>query len=42
MSKYGENLGPRDALTPKNATILLINRQVGFVQLIRDLTPEEF
>jgi nicotinamidase-related amidase len=42
MSKYGKNVGPRDDLTPENAARLLINRQVGPMQLIRDMTPEEF
>ena len=42
MNKYEENVGSRDALTPKNATLLLIDHQVGLMQLVRDMTPEEF
>ena len=42
MNKYEENVGPRDALTPENAALLLIDHQVGLMQLVRDMTPEEF
>lgn len=42
MSKYQENVGPHDALTPENAALLLIDHQVGLMQLVRDMTPEEF
>jgi len=42
MSKYEENVGPRDALTPENAALLLIDHQVGLMQLVRDMVPEEF
>jgi hypothetical protein len=33
---------PRDALTPENAAPLLIYHQVGLMQLVRDMVPEEF
>ncbi len=42
MNKYEENVGPRDTLTPENAALLLIDHQVGLMQLVRDMTPEEF
>lgn len=42
MSKYKENVGPTDVLTPENATLLLIDHQVGLLQLVRDMSPEEF
>jgi nicotinamidase-related amidase len=42
MSKYQENVGPRDALTPENSALLLIDHQVGLMQLVRDMMPEEF
>src|SRR5664280_3487007 len=42
MSKYKENVGPLDALTPENAALLLIDHQVGLMQLVRDMMPEEF
>lgn len=37
-----ENVGSVDALTSDNAAILLIDRQVGLMQLVRDLSPEDF
>jgi hypothetical protein len=40
MSEYEENVGPRDALTPENAAMLLIDQQVGLMQLVRNTTPE--
>ena len=42
MSNYRENVGPHDALTPENAALLLIDHQVGLMQLVRDMMPEEF
>jgi nicotinamidase-related amidase len=42
MSNYRENVGPRDALTPENAALLLIDHQVGLMQIVRDMMPEEF
>jgi hypothetical protein len=42
MRKYQENVGPRDALTPENSALLLIDHQVGLMQLVRDMMPEEF
>lgn len=42
MSKYKENEGPHDSLTPKNAALLLIDHQVGLMQLTKDMSPEEF
>ena len=32
MNKYEENVGPHDALTSENATLLLIDHQVGLMQ----------
>jgi nicotinamidase-related amidase len=42
MSKYQENIGPSDGLTTKNVALLLIDHQVGLMQLVRDMNPEEF
>ena len=42
MTKYKENEGPYDALTPENAALLFIDHQVGLMQLVHDATPEEF
>jgi len=42
MTKYTENEGPYEALTPENAALLLIDHQVGLMQLVRDASPEEF
>ncbi|MGA2677111.1 MAG: isochorismatase family protein [Methanobacterium sp.] len=42
MSKYKENMGPRDVLTSNNAALLLIDHQVGLMQLVRDISPEQF
>lgn len=42
MSKYQENVGPYDGLTVSNAALLLIDHQVGLMQLVRDMAPEEF
>ena len=42
MSKYKENEGPYDSLTSDNAALLLIDHQVGLMQLPRDMSPEEF
>ena len=42
MSKYQENVGPSDGLNVKNAALLLIDHQVGLMQLVRDMNPEEF
>jgi hypothetical protein len=42
MTKYTENEGPYEALTPGNAALLLIDHQVGLLQLVRDASPEEF
>lgn len=41
MSNYQENLGPYDGLTVNNAALLLIDHQVGLIQLVRDMIPEE-
>jgi nicotinamidase-related amidase len=41
-TKYEENIGPSEVLTPQNAALLLIDHQVGLMQLVRDMTPEEF
>jgi hypothetical protein len=37
MTKYTENEGPYEALTPENAALLLIDHQVGLLQLV--VTP---
>ncbi len=42
MSKYQENVGSYDGLTVKNAALLLIDHQVGLMQIVRDMNPEEF
>jgi nicotinamidase-related amidase len=42
MSKYQENVGPSDGLNVRNAALLLIDHQVGLMQLVRDMTPEEY
>jgi len=34
MSKYQENVGPSDGLNVKNAALLLIDHQVGLMQLV--------
>lgn len=41
-TKYKENAGPAEVLTPQNAALLLIDHQVGLMQLVRDMTPEEY
>ena len=42
MSKYKENEGPNEVLTSDNAALLLIDHQVGLMQLARDISPEQF
>ena len=42
MTKYEENVGPVESLTSQNATLLLIDHQVGLMQIVRDMSPEEF
>lgn len=42
MAVYQENVGPADVLTPDNAVLLMIDHQVGLMQLIRDMSAEEF
>jgi nicotinamidase-related amidase len=42
MSKYKENEGLNKVLTSDNAALLLIDHQVGLMQLARDMSPEEF
>jgi nicotinamidase-related amidase len=41
MSDYKENEGPHDNLTPENAVVLLIDHQVGLMNMIRDMSAEE-
>lgn len=36
-----ENEGPTDALTPENSVVLLIDHQVGLMNMIRDMSAEE-
>lgn len=38
---YKENEGPTGVLTPENSVLLLIDHQVGLMNIIRDLAPEE-
>ena len=33
-TKYEENRGPHDVLTPENATVLLIDHQVGLMNIV--------
>lgn len=40
--KYKENIGSAEVPTPQNAALLLIDHQVGLMQLVRDMTPEEY
>lgn len=40
--KYRENEGPAEVLTPDNAAVLLIDHQVGLLNIIRDMSAEEF
>ena len=42
MNGYKENEGPYDSLNSENAALLLIDHQVGLMQLTRDMSPEEF
>ncbi len=42
MAKYTENIGPYESLTPDNSALLLIDHQVGLMQLVRDMSPEDF
>ena len=42
MSDYKENEGPYDSLNSENTALLLIDHQVGLMQLTRDMSPEEF
>ena len=37
-----ENVGPVDDLTPGNAVLLLIDHQVGLMQLVNDMPPDQF
>lgn len=37
---YTPNAGPYDSLTPDNAIVLLIDHQIGLMQLIDDMPPE--
>lgn len=38
---YKDNEGPTDVLTPENSVLLLIDHQVGLMNIIRDISPEE-
>lgn len=42
MSEYKENEGPKEVLKADNAALLLVDHQVGLMQLARDMSPEEF
>ncbi|MFD5571726.1 isochorismatase family protein [Streptomyces cadmiisoli] len=37
---HSPNAGPHDALTPENAVVLLVDHQLGLMQLIDDMSPE--
>jgi nicotinamidase-related amidase len=37
----GENSGPLETLTPENTVVLLVDHQVGLMQLIDDMPPEQ-
>lgn len=41
-ARFQENAGPVDSLIADNAAVLLIDHQVGLMQLVRDMSPEEF
>lgn len=41
-SKYRENEGPVEVLTPENSVLLLIDHQVGLMNIVRDMNAEEF
>jgi nicotinamidase-related amidase len=41
QTQYEENVGPVDVLTPENSVVLLIDHQVGLMNIIRDMTAEE-
>ena len=41
-SAYRENAGPNEVLTPENAAVLLIDHQVGLMNIVRDMGAEEF
>ncbi len=41
-TKCKENASPAEVLAPQNAALLLIDHQVGLMQLVRDMTPEEY
>ena len=41
MPNYSENAGPAETLTPDNSVVLLIDHQVGLMQLIDDMPPEQ-
>ncbi len=42
MATYQENVGPYDVLTPENSVVLLVDHQVGLMNIVRDINPEEF
>lgn len=39
--KIKENSGPADVLTPENSVLLLIDHQIGLMQMIDDMPPEQ-
>jgi hypothetical protein len=41
-TQFQENVGPAEALRPDSAVLPLIDHQVGLMQLVRDVPPEEF
>lgn len=41
MTSYRENHGPVETLTPENSVLLLIDHQVGLMQIIDDMPPEQ-
>ncbi len=40
-NRPNENVGPAEGLTPDNAVVLLIDHQVGLMQIIDDMGPEQ-
>jgi nicotinamidase-related amidase len=41
-TKYKENVGPAEVLTPQNAALLLIDHQLGLMQVVHDMSWEAF
>ena len=39
---YDENVGSYDGITPENAVVALVDHQVGLMNIVRDMGPDEF